>query len=763
MKSIYSVGGEIGTVSVFDGPYLFFATGNSISIITMDTPISPTLLATLPPPISGMQPIISLALHPTTKGAIFGATKDGMIFLWDWINQTLLERWKLCVPSLLSLLPSKDSNNIFIVTQKTSSGKPIATIFKLPLSDLGDKDPFKRILEAPLPNFPLPTEELLQNFNYSPFALGKGDLLAYLCLDRKLGSCIAFKYLLSPSTSDKLPERIIIGSSPASVPTILLFSDDAKNLFYSNKRGQIFSLQTGKKVLHWHSRSPHSLVSHGDSLFSGGEEGCLLRWNFNKTNSNNEDGRPDFLPHIQSPIVNLSKCPSKNRIALLLESGSILFVDGGTMKIEERYSCPSSSSSSSKNILLSHPKIRNIVWTNGRKGKIESLSLPHHKNSFKSFDVTEENVISRGRSLKCPKSSNIDAIASSSDGRYVASSTSLGHNNTLKIWREGSGGGGGTDWECMVAFEDCHSVKEIIFSPLTKPNYSFISIGSQDRKVSLWSSKGKRVASIQKNSKDASIEIRDRIAWIQEQSFTFQKKDCLCATFSKDGNQLLIAYEGGLIRIHDLFVDVKGGEFVDVKKIEIRLSKEKKEEITSTSFLNNNLLLITTGEKIILKGITGTMEKVIQCPLQIIKGIPCNEKEFIITTKVGLILWMSEDLTLIKSFKHDFRIENSIISKNGNLIIRDVKGCLHWIMDEREDDSIIMSSLKEDISLKIKELQRDHQSPAIDIRPQEIINPIKVKISPDHLKMQQKALLSTISNYLLPLPSESISYFLKGL
>ena len=123
----------------------------------------------------------------------------------------------------------------------------------------------------------------------------------------------------------------------------------------------------------------------------------------------------------------------------------------------------------------------------------------------------------------------------------------------------------------------------------------------------------------------------------------------------------------------------------------------------------------------------------------------------------------NDDLLLLKSFKHEFEIKNSILSKNGNLLIRDIKGSIHWIVDDNEDDSKMMSILRENISLKIRELQKEHQSLSMDIRPQEIINPIKIKITPDYLKMQQKALLSTITNYLLPLPSESITHFLRGL
>lgn len=811
MKSIHSVGGEIGKVSVFDGPNLLIANGNTISVITMRT-TPPSLFTTLPPPISGMQPIIALALHPTAKGAIFGATRDGMIFLWDWINQTLLERWRMGVECLLSLLPSKDSNNIFIVTQKiNSSKKTIATVFKLPLSDLSSENPFKRVLEAQQPAFPLSSGELEQgNTIYAPFALGKGDLLAYLSLDPKLGSVICFKYL-SPSTVSA-PERIVIGFSPASIPTILHFPltlEDAAqqqqqqtatttNLFYSNKRGQIMSLLTGKKVLHWHSRSPHSLLSISSSdmtsLFSGGEEGCLLRWRIPTTTTTTTTlpaERPDFIPHIQSPIVNISY--GQNALALLLQSGSILFVDGGTMKVVSSFvslSLPPKMLDKQKAltsppptaILTQHPKLRNVIWANGGRqiSKLESLSLPIHQSQhLKAFDVAEENVISRGRSPGHPRTSCLEAVGSSPDGRYVATCTSLKSNTpssttstTLKIWRQQSKDGGKADWDCQVSFEDCHLIKEIIFSPITKPFYYFLSVGSEDRKVCMWSSRAKRVAAIQRSCKnyggDGSdeIEILERVAWIQERSISFLKKKPLCSVFTKDGNQFLVAFEGGIIRFYDCF---SAPATPAVKELSVILTT-KGEEITSISFLGNGKLLITTSEKIIIVR-DGDAENIIQCPaISILKGIPLLNKEdgFILTTKEGLIIAMNDEFQLLQGhYKHSDGIEDSILSKDGKIVIRDVKGRINWIvMDadaDGDDDASKMSLLKEEIFKEIINLQKEHQSITEDIRPQELTSKVVLKITPDFLKNQQKSLLSSIANYLLPLPSESISHFLRGL
>lgn len=485
--------------------------------------------------------ITALAVHPTSAGQLFTGSADGTLCLWQYETGELLQSWHVGQP-IVSLLSAKEQpparECIYVVSRQRDGKRGAAhskpsvqtTIWRLDMARTTHPEPFARLFET-----------------------GRDAKTALSADGRRLAYSAQGTIVVWDADADGQGGRI---EKTVTCPTT-----PAKNLalhpalpvvHWSDSQGQIFahdySADAARPVtttMHWHARSPKTLAATPDGrhLLSGGEEGVVVAWDL-------ERNYKQFLPHLESSVVQATSNHAGDYYAALTEANSVLLVAPAGMQVVGRYEGLKAMPGSSvgKAGLVSDPRSPSAVLLNSVPGQLQSFDPIRSCSVLSDLDVCQQNIIGRGREAGAVVFSDVYRVAFSADSRWMATydrrMTAIRRlqHDALRFWRARDG-----KYQLYTAFDVPHGepISRLLFSPRrTNGTHQCVTVGG-DAKVKVWNSSGRRVVNMSREGKAV-----EQVAWVQAGSLTYKSLECRAAAFSPDGSILAVGF-GPCVRLYD--------------------------------------------------------------------------------------------------------------------------------------------------------------------------------------------------------------------
>lgn len=211
-----------------------------------------------------------------------------------------------------------------------------------------------------------------------------------------------------------------------------------------------------RSLLHWHSVEVNCVrfSPDGASLFSGGAEAVLVRWDLTA-----EGVKADYLPRLGSSLQQLASTPDGSVLAVTLSHNEVLALES-TFKPLARLRgvthLVESGLSGAHVGLVMDPRSGAVV-TNGFPGQLQCMNV-HLDIALEGLDVTQENYMSVAPSKSAALHRvKIECIAFSADGTWLATFERRQDRrlpeHRLRLWKRGAG-------PADAGFQQ-HSVKQL--------------------------------------------------------------------------------------------------------------------------------------------------------------------------------------------------------------------------------------------------------------------------------------------------------------
>lgn len=331
--SYWSLSQSIGGIFIDQDPilvdrdqHLILPTAGGVQVYSTKTSL---LVRTLH--VSENDPVTSCVLDPDHSSHILLSRLSGMVQLWDWTKGQRQEQWR-CQKNLLKITA--------VVTESPSQYK-LLTIH-------GALDEEIKLIQSFLSKSSiLPDAEVLllskqghwsgcksaDNANVLFLSFGKQLVIGQLLPVSKAPNDKAYTWreVKVPQPIESMDIRIrdrpkTAGSGPAKMIDFVIGCKDGVIIVYEDLLYRLIGREKGMKDveissrrMHWHRQEVNTVrwSRDGNYLVSGGNETVLVIWQL-------DTNQQQFLPHLSSPILNLTISDMGSSYILRLADNSVM-------------------------------------------------------------------------------------------------------------------------------------------------------------------------------------------------------------------------------------------------------------------------------------------------------------------------------------------------------------------------------------------------------------------------------------------------------
>ncbi|XP_066029403.1 WD repeat-containing protein 75 [Pocillopora verrucosa] len=282
-------------------------------------------------------------------------------------------------------------------------------------------------------------------------------------------------------------------------------------------------------VLHWHPNPVSDIIfSHdGSNMFSGGEEGVLVLWQY-KTD------HQVFLPRLSTPINHLAISPDDSLTAVSQRENVIRLVNNTEWKIKRTIQGLRQIDNLFAGIVYD-PRSKGLVTSN--KPGVLQFYLPQSDHHAFSLDVVRQNIIVRTKKeqVVCTK---VDQMAFNDSGSWLATVERRDDKKNamelrLKFWEYNQSDQCYVTNTCVDSPHD-KKIVAIQFQPQQKRDEStppLAMTAGKDGKFKIWLL-----------AEETAIKGKE-YSWSCQSVGYYGDKPCQDAAFSQDGSLLAVAYD----------------------------------------------------------------------------------------------------------------------------------------------------------------------------------------------------------------------------
>ena len=312
--------------------YLILPTESSLQIYSTKTSL---VVRTLDTGEVLADPITSCVPDPSNPNNIFVSKRGGTVQNWDWKTGQKLESWKCQIDLLriVAVLPEAESPDHY--TLLTVHG------------GLAEKSRLLHSVLAPKSN--AANEEVLLLSKIGHWSVCKSfdsGNVVLLCSSNKLtiGQLLpkpkdatvkeyTWREVTVPQPVASLDVQVrdrpkTAGSSPIKLIDVVIGCMDGVIILYEDLLYRLVGREKGVKDadilsrrLHWHRQAVNTVKwsRDGNYLVSGGNETVLVIWQL-------DTNQQQFLPHLSTPILNLTVSAAGSSYALRLADNSVMML-----------------------------------------------------------------------------------------------------------------------------------------------------------------------------------------------------------------------------------------------------------------------------------------------------------------------------------------------------------------------------------------------------------------------------------------------------
>ncbi|KIW70379.1 hypothetical protein PV04_02653 [Phialophora macrospora] len=380
--------------------------------------------------------IMSCALSTIDRSKLYVSRSDGQISLWDWTSGTSIVEFNggKCVRQIIPI-QSQEANEAILLLQDDGIGSANLVVYLANLS----RGTFTE------------KETVLRGSALLPCvrSCGHGRALVVCAADKLLvgqsqfaeGEKLEFSYtwreITAPGQITTLDAQLNSGKSKTSrkVPylDVVVGLDDGAMMHYEDILFKLIGKEkkktsagdiTGRK-LHWHRTAANTVKwsRDGNYIISGGNETVLVIWQL-------DSNQKQYLPHLSTPILNLTVSAVGSAYALRLADNSVMVLSTADLLPSTNITGlalgqPSQSSST----LLLHPRTPNRLLAAVPCDSFHSkpsnflqiydidTSLQLTRQALTRNMITASNVAPTGQPVREPSVTYMDL---SHDGKWLA-------------------------------------------------------------------------------------------------------------------------------------------------------------------------------------------------------------------------------------------------------------------------------------------------------------------------------------------------------
>lgn len=331
--SCWSLSQSIGGIFIDQDPilvdrdqYLILPTAGGIQVYSTKTSL---LVRTLH--ISENDPVTSCVLDPDHSSHVFLSRLSGMLQLWDWTKGQRQEQWK-CQKNLIKITA--------VVTESPSQYKVLTIHGAL-------DEEIKLVKSFVSKSSILPDAEVLllskqghwsgcksvDNANVLFLSFGKQLVIGQLLPVSKAPNEKAYTWreVKVPQPIESMDIQIrerpkTSGSGPAKMIDVVIGCIDGVIIMYEDllyrligREKSMKDIEISSRRMHWHRQEVNTVrwSRDGNYLVSGGNETVLVIWQL-------DTNQQQFLPHLSSPILNLTISDVGSSYVLRLADNSVM-------------------------------------------------------------------------------------------------------------------------------------------------------------------------------------------------------------------------------------------------------------------------------------------------------------------------------------------------------------------------------------------------------------------------------------------------------
>ncbi|KIW34923.1 uncharacterized protein PV07_01664 [Cladophialophora immunda] len=420
-----------------DGQYLILPTHSEIQVYSTKTSLLVRSFRVDP-----RSDITCCSLSKADPKKLYVSSSRGLVSLWDWTAAAVIGKCNAGNASLqvLPLCQQEDKETILVLQIDAQGSRRLAAYS----------------VNTILGNF-TESDTVLQRINLSPCfkSYAQGTVLL-ACVENQLliGQCqgtaegqLDFTYIWreitvpgfitsfdaqvnsgKSKTSRKVPFLdVVIGLNDGA---IVHYEDILFKLIGKEKKNKASTEDIVGRKLHWHRTAVNTVKWSRDRnyIISGGNETVLVIWQL-------DSNQRQYLPHLSTPILNLSVSASGSSYALRLGDNSVMILSTADL-LPSTNVCGLALGMSQKNSspLLAHPSVPNRLLaavpsdagaTGPFHGRYSTLlqvydvesNIQVGRQALTRNMVTASNVAPTGQPVKEP---TVTQIAVSHDGRWLA-------------------------------------------------------------------------------------------------------------------------------------------------------------------------------------------------------------------------------------------------------------------------------------------------------------------------------------------------------
>jgi NET1-associated nuclear protein 1 (U3 small nucleolar RNA-associated protein 17) len=415
-----------------DEQHLILPTDSEIQVYSTKTSLRVRSLR-----VNSKSTIMSCALSTIDRDRLYVSCSDGQISIWDWTSGSSIAKFNgsKCVRQIIPL-QSQEANEAILLLQDDGIGSSNLVIY---LADMSRR----KFTEK---------ETVLRGSALSPCvrSYGQGRVLVACTADKLLvgqsqlveGGKLEFSYtwreLIVPGPITSLDAQLNSGNSKTSrkVPylDVVVGLDDGAMMHYEDilfkligkeKKNKTSAADITARKLHWHRTAVNTVKwsRDGNYIISGGDETVLVIWQL-------DSNQKQFLPHLSTPILNLTVSAVGSAYALRLADNSVMILSTADLLPSTNVTGlalgqPSQSSST----LLLHPRTPNRLLaavpcdsfhnkpTNFLQIYDIDTSLQLTRQALARNMITASNVAPTGQPVREPSVTYMDL---SHDGKWLA-------------------------------------------------------------------------------------------------------------------------------------------------------------------------------------------------------------------------------------------------------------------------------------------------------------------------------------------------------
>ncbi|OAP56283.1 hypothetical protein AYL99_09462 [Fonsecaea erecta] len=386
--------------------------------------------------------ITSCSLSKADPKKLYVSSSKGLVSLWDWTTATVIGRYDAgSVSQQVLPLCHQDGEETILVLQDDGQGfKLLASYSVNTLRGTFTKTSIvlrKNNLSACFKSYAQGT--VLLACVEDQLLVGQCQVtpetqldLTYTWREMTLpGFITSFDAQVNSSkskTSRKVPFLdVVIGLSDG---VIMHFEDILFKLIGKEKKNKTSTEDIVGRKLHWHRKAVNTVKWSRDRnyIVSGGNETVLVIWQL-------DSNQRQYLPHLSTPILNLSVSAAGSSYALRLGDNSVMILSTADL-LPSTNVCGLALGLSQKNssLILAHPNVPNRILaavpsdaaaTGPFHGRYSTLlqvydvesNLQIGRQALSRNMVTTSNVAPTGQPVREP---TVTHIAISHDGRWLA-------------------------------------------------------------------------------------------------------------------------------------------------------------------------------------------------------------------------------------------------------------------------------------------------------------------------------------------------------